>query len=684
MARKVNDDAMLSRFKKHLEEADEYWSPIHAKAREYKRFAVKENGQWTEEEAQRMGEPISQTNRLLAYVNIVVNTAIQQDIGCIVEPVSEGASAQLALVRQSQVMTLWNKGNGQMASAYAFREQVWGSFGVMKQALSFADNSGFNKKINWEALPDPTMFRCDPSAKGPALSDMCFAIEEHTLSKKGFTRLYGDVDRLDRKTEAMFERGNKQLVYEYWVLHDAGYDLLLSEDGETIRGDEYKKLKEDERPGLKMDGAQQPITRRVDEPYVEQVLIGNDKVLKRTPWPGSRIPYKVAEGRVVVIEGQKSMQAMTTHAMNPQKELNFIKSQKQLMFSKGPQEIVFVPAEGSTAGLQKSLTEAARNGSQNIIVVPYKSITDDGKPIPPPTFKAQLLGDPILTQEEQFAINSIEACFGMSPNSWLQPNPAASGEAMKVRAAQGETSNFDFTKNWLVMMEESFRDALEIIPKLSISMQVKLAGGAQKERTVWVNNPTAALNGEMENFDLDTDEEYALTIKVAPSEKTMRDMAWDQMMAYFKVNPAAATVVPDLMVKMGTNHSQTEPMAARFKNLVPKEVLGEGPDPQVMAMQAQLQQAGTVIQGQQQQLQQAVEALRSLQQQLKLEKANKANEAVLKTLDARLKQLDIALAEQKVLAEQIKVAGEKLKLESQLFAPSPWAGVGGVAETSGI
>ena len=155
MARKVNDDAMLSRFKKHLEEADEYWSPIHAKAREYKRFAVKEKGQWTEEEAQRMGEPMVQTNRTLAYINIVVNGATQQDIGCIVEPVSEGASAQLALVRQAQIMTLWNKGNGQMASAYALREEVWGSFGVVKQTLGFADKSGFNKKINWEALrPD--------------------------------------------------------------------------------------------------------------------------------------------------------------------------------------------------------------------------------------------------------------------------------------------------------------------------------------------------------------------------------------------------------------------------------------------------------------------------------------------------------------------------------------------------
>lgn len=673
MPKRMNDDAMLKRFKKCLEESTEFCGPLHDDAKRYKRFAVKENGQWSADELSRMGEPAVQTNRLLAYVNLVVNAAIQQDIGCLVEPVSEGASAQMALVRQAQIMTLWNKGNGQMASAYAFREQVWGSYGVIKQVIGFSGNGGFNKTLKWEALLDPTTFKWDPSAKGPALADMCYGIEEHQLSRKGFKRLWGDLDHMDRKTEEMFERNGKPVVYEFWYVHDGGYDLLLDENGDTLRRDEYKRMKEGARPKLEIGEDEEPVSRRVEEPYVEQVLIGNDRILKRTAWPGSRLPYKVAEGRVIVSDGQKTMQAMTTHAMNPQRKLNFIDSQKALMFSKGPQEIVFVPAEGYTAGLNAKLAEAARNGSTDVVVIPYKSLDENGKQLPPPNFKAQILGDPILMQEGQLAINDIEACFGMSPNSWMQPNPAASGEAMKVRAAQGETSNFDFTKNWLVMMEESFRDALEIIPKLSISMQVKLAGGVEKERVVWVNNPTAALDGNMENFDLDEDEEYSMSIKVAPAEKTMRDLAWDQMMMYVQRFPQAAVAIPDLALKAGTNNMYTDAMAARVQKMVPKELMEEAPDPQVMAMQAQLQQAGGVIQGQQQQLQQAVEAMRSLQEQLKMEKATKANDAILKTLDVRLKQLDIALAEQKVLAEQIKVSGERLKQANQVFAPSPSA-----------
>src|SRR5574342_129132 len=155
MARKrLSDSAVLKQFKKHFEEADEIWGPRHADFLRFKRFVAVENGMWTQEEKDRMGEPALQTNRLLAYVNQVVNTAMQQDIGCIVEPRSVGATLDLALVRQAQIMGLWNLGKGPFAAAYALREQVWGSYGVIYKTIEFADKKGFNKVLRWKALED--------------------------------------------------------------------------------------------------------------------------------------------------------------------------------------------------------------------------------------------------------------------------------------------------------------------------------------------------------------------------------------------------------------------------------------------------------------------------------------------------------------------------------------------------
>lgn len=672
MAKKrMSDEAILEQFKKRREEAEDFWGAIHSDFSKAKHFVASEDGMWTADERNRMGEPAIQVNRLLPYVNLVVNAMIQQEIGCTVEPLSEGASSILALVRQAQLMTLWRLGHGLQAFAYAFREQVWGGYGVIKQSTCYSGRDGFNKTIKWEAIADPTCFSCDPSAKDPALADMCWAIEEHTLSKKGFQKLWGKMDKMDRKTADIFERGTKQIVYEYWVLHEAGYDEVMTDKGDTLEHSEYKKMKDDVRPSLQMQG-DNPVMRRVSQNYVEQILIGNDRVLKRTPWEGSRLPYKVAEGRVVVENGRKTYQAMTTQAMSPQRKYNFIESQKTIMFSKGPQEIVFVPAEGTTTGISEKLNEAARNGSTNIVVIPYKSVSENGVPLPAPNFKAQLLGDPILTQEGQIAVQEIEACFGMSQNNWMQPSPSASGEAMKVRAAQGQTSNFDFNANALTMLEESFRDALEIIPMLSIAMQTKLGSSAGKDRVVWVNNALAAQKSGMENFDLEEDEEYSLVLKVAPSAETMRNQAFDQLMSFAKMFPQTVVAFPDLALKAGTNNIYTEQMAARIQKMVPKELLDDAPDPQVQALQGQLQQAQGVIQAQQEQLKHASSTIIAVQDQLKGEQAKKNTDTVLAMLDVQLKKLDVTIGQQDLMAATLKKQTEELKAlneQRKLMAP---------------
>jgi hypothetical protein len=671
------DDQILEEFRKRFSEAGELWDPIHTDFRNYYRFSVAVDGQWNPQEKARMGDPALQTNRVLAYGNQVINTAIQQEIGCLVEPVSEGATAQLGLVRQSQIMTLWRKGDGSVASGYALRGQIFGSYGVLTQEIAFADRSGFNKTIKWHALEDPTMFRCDPAARGPALSDMTYSIIEHDLSKAGFRKRWGAIQKLSRiKDENFYEGGNgKQKVFEYWCLHEGSYEEVADTNGKTYRREEYMALDAATRPELATLVTGDEVTRRVSDNQVIQYIIGNDRVLKRIPWPGSRIPQKVIEGRIYWESNKKSYQAMTTHAMNPQKKYNFIESQKALMFSKGPQEIVFAPAETTVADVQKKLNDVSRNGSQGITVIPYKAIGPNGEVLGAPTFKAQLLGDPVLTQESQLAINDIEACFGMSPLSWMNPNPTASGVAMERRETQGQTSNFDFVKNWLVGLEESFRDTLEIIPKLGIAMQIKLAGPDQKERTVWVGRGAPAADGTP-NFDLDEDEEYALVLRVTPSEKHQRELAFDQLMMMVQRFPNLAVAIPDLAIKAGTNNQYTETMAARAERMVPPAILGEQQmDPQVALMGAQLEQAGSVIQGLQQQLQSAVQALRSLQEQLKLEKASNANDLVIAAMEDRIKKMELGIDEQKLRVEQYKATTERLAAEAERLklATSPHA-----------
>src|SRR5512138_3089778 len=99
--RKETDEDIIKEMQERYEEAGRVWTNIHTDWKNHFAFAFAPRGQWSQADLERMGEPALQTNLLLAYVLQVVNKFVRQDIGCEVEPVSEGADKVLARVRQA-------------------------------------------------------------------------------------------------------------------------------------------------------------------------------------------------------------------------------------------------------------------------------------------------------------------------------------------------------------------------------------------------------------------------------------------------------------------------------------------------------------------------------------------------------------------------------------------------------
>jgi len=662
--KKQSDSSIIKEMQDRIKEADELWSSLHASYKEMNRFVNARDGQFTDDERNRMGEPCVQENRVLSFLNFIINGAMEQDIGCDVEPVSDGADAKLARVRQAQVMKTWSMGKGHQAAGMALRHAVSGGFGVLTQEIAYADNSGFNKKIQYKALKDPTTFRCDPSAMQPAMVDMKWAIIEDHISKGSYEKQFGEWEEMRGKNRDTWERGDKKIVFQYWRILKKGSKLYQAQDGKDYTEGELESWDEKDGDNPRPDLGEEPTMREIPEDMVQQIIITNEKVKKIVEFPGFRLPWKVVEGREYWNEGKKSLQSMALHAMSPQKKLNFIESQKAAMFSKGPMEIVFIPTEGDTAGLTSKITEAARNGSKNVIAIPYKSIDKEGNKLPPPVFKPQLLGDPMLTNESEIAVAAIEAVIGITKGAVMSRPSDASGVAIRNSEDQAITSNFDYKDNWITALEEMFRDTLYIIPKLGIAMQLKLAGDDQKDEVVWVNNQLAAAKSGAKNFDLDEDEEYALTLKIGPNPKTMRDKAFMQMNDYAKRHPELAPLIGDLDARASLDNKYSDDIANRAHNQI-KHIApwvleqDDNQDPKTMMLQQQLQQANGQMQQMQaamgQMQQEAQEKLQALTSQLQGLKADKSNEARRIELDAQAKAAQDDVDRFEALTNRMKV-----------------------------
>ncbi len=705
MAAKKGDQKIIDEMQARKSESKSVFSALHAQFKADKRFMLARDGQWDATEKSNLGPNATQINRMKAYLFQILNAFIRQDIGCDVEPSSEGASLKLAQVRQAQTMKLWDICNGLEMLADACKDQLAGGFGVMGKRLKYANTQTFDQILEFFAVQDCTKFYWDLSAKAPGYADMGWCLHEEKLSKGEYEKRYGDWDEItDRKEKVKWETETKKRVFEYWrvtkknkrtvyLLLDSNKPIDKSEYDEMVKAFKAAPIMDEEGAGLglgdEMEGAaprgpQEPPEIALDEEgkprcrtaydeSAEQYIIANDKIVARSVWPIGRIPYKIVPGRKYTEDDKIYLQSMGMDAQAPQRKYNFIETQKNLLYSKGPTEVVFVPAGAAMDGLVNKLQEASRNGGRNVAVIPFVTHDEDGNLLPSPVFKPPLLGDPFLTAEAEAAIRDIEATFGMINEGFLSRKADVSGVAIENSEMQAQNSMFDYPNAAISSLQEYFRDLMEILPKISMPMQVKLAGDSLKEEVVWVNNARMAGNLGQPNIDLDEDEKYMLTVKARPSADTMRRKSFMEMESFAKRHPDLAWAISDLDAKDSLSGMHAEDISERMHRLIAQKdpSIFEDIDPTSEALRMQLKQAQQGLQMLQQQMMQldkeATDRIAKLEIQLTAAKEDNANEAERIRIQA---QLDDAKIQQGWAKLRIEEMNAQAKAMQRVISPA--------------
>jgi hypothetical protein len=224
----------------------------------------------------------------------------------------------------------------------------------------------------------------------------------------------------------------------------------------------------------------------------------------------------------------------------------------------------------------------------------------------------------------------FKSTIGMYENSLGMRGQEVSGRAITAREKQGDNATFHFTDNMARAIALTGKIIVDMIPSYYDSERIVTTVGIDDERkNITINQQQVQQDPLTEAVTVITDPatdvttgEYAVTVETGPSYATKRQEMNESMLSLVQSFPQMLQFAGDLVI--GTmDFADSDELAKRFKLMLPPQIQqalqaeDAGQDPEVAALQQQLQQvqqqAQQALQGMQQQLQQAQQQLQSKQ-----------------------------------------------------------------------
>ena len=223
--------------------------------------------------------------------------------------------------------------------------------------------------------------------------------------------------------------------------------------------------------------------------------------------------------------------------------------------------------------------------------------------------QAYMAGMQQSSQELMMASGQYQPTLG-------QPSPTqeTSGKAISLRQRQGDNSTYHYVDNLAVAIRFTGRILIDLIPLVYDTprvLQIMAVDGTvdrvqldpqQQMPLQTQQNPQA--QQQMAGSVAPTPQQqmatsvirifnpsvgrYEVQADVGPAYSTKRQQAFDALLQITTTAPQLLNVAGDLLMK-AADFPMAEDLAERLQRLVPPNVLGQGPSPQEMQLQQQLQ-----------------------------------------------------------------------------------------------
>ena len=587
-------------------------------------------------------KPTLTVNQIRYFNNLIINEIKKTPPGITVRPFQD-TSVKAAQIYGNIIRGVWRRSRGNDIAGRAARSQVDGGVAYWRVLTRYEHPMSRNLTPYVASIKDMMSVFIDPDAKEPDKCDAKFGFVFEDVLKEAVHKQYPKVAERHayRNTNYLKEfKGwigtDYYRVAEWYNLEETPDEIVFMVVKET--GEEVAQYLSAIPEELREDILADPLTerRKTMRKNMRWYKIVGDTIVDDRDWPGIYLPLVQVVGDEVVIEGTLDRKGNTRLLKDAQRMDNYWMSgatEHLALQGKTPWLVDLRAIEGFE-------TYYASANIQNHAYLPYKSFDADGQPInkperatPPEFSQAYLQGMMIAAQK--LALISGQRNPGQPEDPGQ--SDVSSGRAILARKEMGETSNFNFRDNLAIGVSYTGKILLDMIPRvMDTERTVKAVAEDGEEQDIKINPglQQAILEKKREDEENVMDVEfnpsigvYDIEAEAGPDWASQRQYAVEALGLLVSRNQELWGMVGDLLVK-NMDFPGAEEMAERLRRVVPPNILGEGPTPQVQQLMAQNQH-----------LTQMLENFTGLLAAKNLELKNKDEEITIKAMDAETRRI---------------------------------------------
>lgn len=595
--------------------------------------------------------PCLTINKTRQHCLQIINDAKQNKPSVKIKPIGNGATYEASQVFEGVVRHIEYISNAQSAYDTATTYQVMGGIGYWRVVTDYAGDDTFDQEIFIRRVKDPLSVYLDPDIREADGSDAAFGFIFDDMERKDFNRKYpkfkGEVGASTFEEGDTWIREDQIRVAEYYRRVPKKDRLMAFTDpqsGQQVMARESKVPKE--ILDLVVDN---PATqfRDIQEDEIEWFLIAGDKIIERNIWPGRYIPIVRVVGEETVIDGELDRKGHTRAMIDPQRVYNYWTSaavEQVALQGKSP----YIGPLDAFEGLETHWQQA---NTTNFAYLPYNQYDDKGMKLEPPARQAPpvmsaayIQGMQISSQEIKEVSGQFQAELGMQSNE-------TSGVAIQQRQRQGDNATYHYIDNLAMGIRFTGKILIDLIPKIYDTpriIKIMAEDGVEHQVTIDPKAQAAYLEKQKEQKEVvegifnPNVGKYDVEADIGPAYATRRQEAFNAFMQIAAQNKDLMHIAGDLMFK-AADFPMADELAERLKRLIPPQVMGEAPPPEVQQMSQQLQHMQGLLMNTMQELADAKRDLKAKDEQKQIDEYKALTDRIKVLLPTVVNPKDIAV-----------------------------------------
>lgn len=537
----------------------------------------------------------------------IVNDGKQNKPGVNIRPVGDTASFEAAQIFQEVVRHIEYISNAETIYDSASEFQVDAGIGYWRVTTDYLHDRTFDQEIFIKRIKDPRSVYLDPDINEIDGSDANFGLiftdEPKDLYEAKYPKFkdVGGSDIFNSTSDGWytkdhvrvceyFRKTNKEDTFVYFILPETQEEIEefwseLPKEAKNIFNE--IKWRENNLPVNERTYRERKVVRG----EIEWFKIAGNTIIDRKPWLGKYIPIVRIIGRETIIDGVMDRVSHTRALLDPQRIYN-VNSSANVEFGALQTKVPIAISAEAVEGHEEIYRTA---NTVNHAWLPYNQFDEDGNKLDPPKRMEAPQSSPAYVQQMQIAQNEMMMVSGQYQAQMGENENAKSGVAINARQRQGDRATYHFIDGQAIGIRYTGKILIDLIPKIYDKkriMRIEAKDGTVINLTIDPKAKEAYKKILPEGEPSVSNEQmievifnpnvgiYTVQSDTGPSFATRRQEAFNALTQIAASNKEFMNVAGDILWKVA-DFPEAQLLAQRWRRIIPPNVLGDAPNPQM-------------------------------------------------------------------------------------------------------